>query len=172
MIEKALRLREAGHVNRCHVNRIVGNYDVAQHCYGMATLLYVLHPSPTKALYTAILLHDAHERYTGDVPSPVKRLNCGLHERFLEVAELVEVKLGIDTSLTLLTDEERQWLRTLDNLEFFLFCTDQVYGYSNAHMKRCLQTAEDWFKDNYSEMPTPCQEFVNNFEWRRTNEQI
>ena len=171
-IEKVLRLREAGFVRRCHTARIVGEYDVAQHSYGMMTLLYVLHPEPTKALYTAILLHDVHERFTGDIPAPIKHLNSGLYERFRDVAELVEVKIGIDKPLTFLTHEERQWVRTLDNLEFFLFCNDQIYGFGNDHMKRCLQTAEKWFKDNFSEMPIPCQEFVTNFKWMRTNEQI
>jgi len=173
MIEKVLRLREAGYVRRCHTARIVGeDYTVGQHSYNMAALLFVLHPKPTKALYEAILLHDSSERWLGDMPAPVKYLNSGLVERYKQVSERVEVKVGIDKPLTNLTKDEQKWLKALDQIEFFLFCNDQVNGFRNQHMARCLEYVEEWITDNFSKLPALCQGFMSDFEFRRTDERI
>lgn len=111
-------------------------YNVAQHSVYVAELLEEiltksLHDElPYDVRYAAVnivaignikevllkaLLHDAHEAYTGDIPSPVKRI-----PELRETIKLIEMKLdhAIRTKVDLpeLTDSERLIIKYCDRL--------------------------------------------------------
>jgi len=116
-------LLEAGRVRRLHTVPLIQHYDVAQHSWNMATLLLTLHPNPTLNLLRAVLLHDAHERWTGDVPAPIKWDDPTLASALHRLEEKAQTALGIKINLD---EGEQRWLRALDILELYLFCTDEM----------------------------------------------
>ncbi|QDP61583.1 MAG: hypothetical protein Tp138OMZ00d2C19078261_44 [Prokaryotic dsDNA virus sp.] len=123
-VQRVKFAREAGAVRRLHIHRIIGEYDVGQHTYGALCLLRVLNPSAAARLIWAVLSHDKPERLTGDIPSPAKNEThwfCASH--YAEHENQILTDTGFDWDE--LTEEEEQWLKAVDALEFFLFCLDQ-----------------------------------------------
>lgn len=150
-IERVKFAREAGSVRRCHNQKIIGEYDVAQHVYGMICLLRVLHPSPSLQLVWACLSHDKPERWTGDIPRPAKQ--AGVVDR--EKLEQTELNILRDTGFEYSLDEEEElWLTGLDILELYLWTLDQLsLGNSNAQKMR--ERIEKWFSVNAHRIAEP-----------------
>ena len=71
--------------------------------------------APRNAILLKALLHDAHEAYTGDIPSPVKRIP-ELHSTF----KVIEARLdeAIRTKFTLVepTEHEKMFIKHCDKL--------------------------------------------------------
>ena len=114
-IHKVHFARRAGEVRRCHIHKIVGEYDIAQHTFGALCLLRVLNPEPSSALFWAVTLHDLPEFITGDIPSPSKRQAWFDNEKYKEHEKEILEKYGF--SWPYLTQEEEEWLNAVDSLE-------------------------------------------------------
>lgn len=117
---RLLAVREAGAVTRCHTTPHLGVHDVAQHSWGVAAIVAILHPNPSAELLKACLFHDVAERWTGDVPYPMKRY-AGDHDPAIE--EAIHDKLKLPWQLS--SPEDRLWLKAADLLDFYLWCVDQ-----------------------------------------------
>lgn len=166
-VTKVLRLREAGHVERCHTIPHHGSYPVGLHTFHMLAMLVVLHPDPHPLLFQAIIYHDVHERWTGDVPPVVRRLVPEFAASYDSACTKIEK--AADCPNVFLSSDGRMWIRALDRLEFFLWCHDQV-NLGNQHVAECMGEITRWLQDNRAEMPEPCRDFFDNFEWKRTDE--
>lgn len=169
LVEAVLRLREAGKVERCHTLPISGRhgYTVGQHCYDMLSLLVALHPDPRGALFKAVMYHDAHERWTGDIPGALKYLSKDLAHTMDEQKAKIDELLGFDVHMEFLTVEEKKWLKALDRIEFLLWCEDQVH-LGNDHVRGRLEAVQDQLKE--TPMPPECATFLERFKWRRTHD--
>lgn len=77
--------------------------------------LFHIDTDERKSLYLKALLHDAHEAYTGDIPSPIKRI-----PELTETLKLIEMRLdhAIRTRFELdeLTDSEKIIIKYADKL--------------------------------------------------------
>lgn len=122
-LTRLIAFREAGHVSRMHAGRILGTYDVAQHSYNALSLLLVLNPEASTTLIRAVLWHDVPERFTGDLPHPIKVREQVLRTALGKVDVEIELLLGIP--LGELDESERKWLSAVDSLEFFMWCCEQ-----------------------------------------------
>lgn len=154
-LERVKFAREAGAVRRCHTQMIVGSYDVAQHVFGMISLLRVLHPEPSVQLIWACHSHDVPERWTGDIPRPAKW--AGVVDR----DKLAEVELGIlrDTGFEYnLTQDEESWLLGLDILELYLWTLDQL-SLGNRNAQKMRDRIDRWFSRNAHRVPEALCEF-------------
>lgn len=110
---------EGGNVQRCHASFPHSRYNVAQHGYGVVSLLLLLNPNPSLALIKTALWHDVAERWTGDIPSPMKDLDLMVKERIdrIEVEMLKILELGGFE----LTEEEKYWVKGCDLLDLMLW---------------------------------------------------
>lgn len=88
---RAVRFTDLGiSLSRC--NRFIGHtahdvpYSVAQHSY-LAEQALPADASPGVRLLT--ILHDAHEAFIGDIPSPVKMALRAAHPRAIEAVKLL-----------------------------------------------------------------------------------
>lgn len=165
-IKKVLRLREAGKVERCHTLPIAGRhgYTVGQHVYDMLALLVVLHPSPSPQLFRAVVYHDAHERWTGDIPGALKYLTPELARYMDEQKGRIDKLVGYDVPLS---PEDAKWLKALDRIEFWLWCEDQV-ALGNKHVEGRLDAVIHQLHD--TPMPDSCRDFMIEFDWHRTGD--
>lgn len=111
-------LWQASRVRRFHTDPAALEQNLADHSWGVAFFLDRLHPNPSANLFRCAIRHDLAERWTGDLPSPVKWDNpdlvCVLTQ--IERAAVAE-HIGAIT----LTDEEHQWLKWCDLLELISF---------------------------------------------------
>jgi hypothetical protein len=115
-------------------NHLGVHYSVAEHCVHMvrrATQRGV----PANTL-KAILLHDASEAYTRDIPSPLKTL-LGDAWRNIEdrIMDVVHEKWGVDTS-----EIVQVMVKDLDT-EMYVHEDEFFYGTSDTHWLPC------WDKD-------------------------
>lgn len=130
---------ETGKVVRYHANPHLSVYGqtVADHAWGCAMLIHMLHPNPTKELLATALLHDAGERWAGDLPYPVKVIAPEMAERHSFVEKALAGQNGVPEYH--ITKRDAKWLKFVDRLEAFLF----------VKMRRPdLAMGEDWQDNN------------------------
>ncbi len=169
LIKKVRAVRESGNVERCHTTPHHGSYSVAEHSWGVATLLGILHPRPSRQLLLAGLWHDVPERWTGDIPAPMKWLAGDVFkEELTRITNTIELDLGIDQAHHL-SAEDYKWLKACDMLDYLLWSIDQIaLGNQNANEGRL--NAEYWFDNYKEEVPDIILEFVNYYRWCRTSD--
>lgn len=163
-IERVRVTREAGKVERCHTTPHIGSYTVGQHSFDAVSLLLILHPHPRPALIKALLWHDCHERFLGDVPSTAKGTQKSLGRAYEEAATLVDKRFRFIPDLT---TKEKEWLSAIDKLELWLWCLDQeVFG--NKHIDQMTERLSLWFSTNEKFIPNNVYDFFCNFKWERS----
>ena len=172
-IEKTINMvraiREGGDTERCHTTPHHGSYSVAEHSWGVATLLAILHPDPSRDLLLAGLWHDVHERWTGDIPGSIKwSFSDILIGGINKLENTIELGLGIDHVLNL-PSEELKWLKACDMLEFWLWSVDQIaLGNQNANESKL--NAEYWFSTHKDTVPNIILDFIVHYRWHRTSD--
>lgn len=135
----------------------------------MLLLLDVLYPcDPSYALVRAILYHDTHERWIGDMPGPVRKRFPYYGETKKQAAAEAEEILGLPGD-TLLTIDEKRWLKALDHLDFMLWCDDQI-AMGNLNPEPARAGTRRWFDNN--EVPKEVMSFILQYHWKRTSEDI
>lgn len=161
-----LSLRSSGLVSRWHTVPTLHRQNVAEHSGQAVSLLLMLHPSPSLSLIKAMLWHDTSERYCGDVPAPVRRMNKTFSDMYEHVEELfMESDHPVAHKATQeLTQSEREWLRAIDVLELILYCQDEVM-LGNGRFGVICARAEGYLKNSHS---TPV-EVLNFLDWFHTN---
>lgn len=167
---KIVRMREGGHVQRCHTFPHHGSYDVAQHSFHMLLLLEELHPDPSRALYSVILRHDLLERWTGDLPGGVKRRSPRLSRAMRETETTASECLGgVERLYGHTSAEDRAWVKALDQLEFVLWCDDQkALGASAIVDQNRSDTLALILAEEHT--PAPVREFLRAYHFRRARD--
>ena len=117
--------REGGFVKRCHARQMHREYLVGQHSFNVAGIIMTFCPSPSLALIKAALWHDVPERFTGDVPTPVKQLAPEIRDLLRLVERRVLTAVDEDFEDTL-TDKEKEWLKAADMVELWLWAREEV----------------------------------------------
>jgi len=165
MIEQIRKIREAGHVERCHTVPHIGSYNVAMHSWHAAMILVELWPEASRNLIMQVLWHDAAERWTGDIPATAKWQFPGLKEASDNAEKNCFHRLNFP--LVNLTEEEELWLHAVDGLELYLWCLDQE-AFGNQHIKTMKENIFDWVDDNTSQIPLPVLKIFQNYKWHRS----
>lgn len=149
LLERIVKLRTGGTVERCHGIVHQGSYSVATHTWGVLVLLYVLYPEDYARLSPAVLFHDVPEAWVGDIPASTKKYapavksECDRMER--EIFAWLEVPADCN-----LASEDKAKVKACDTLELYIWAAEQVYG-GNRHAA-CLMRELDAF---YETMPLP-----------------
>ena len=112
---------QTGQVRRYHANPKMApvGQTTADHSWGVAALILVLHPSASTALLTAAIFHDSGERWCGDLPHPFKKAYPDHAEAHRELERVTAEHNEVPQPD--LTDEEKLWLKLGDRLESQLF---------------------------------------------------
>lgn len=160
-------VREAGTITRCHTVPHHGTYTNAEHTCQAMNLLFLLYPgAPSANLVKALLWHDTAERWTGDMPGPMKYVDRRLSDLVDVIEETCFKAMGISTNIT---EAEACWLRAVDKIELWLWAHDQTaMGNTNAEEIKC--TLWSVFISGRLQLPEECLEFVKEFRWSRLSD--
>jgi len=151
-------IREGGFVKRCHTKFMHREYTVGQHSFNMLALLMVFHPNPSTNLIKAVVLHDVPERWTGDLPTPVKYLAPGMKAEIntFEKAILKQIHPEIE-----LTAEETFWLKSVDMVELWQWCQEeQALGNTSVKAMKDECLAIIWRLDSDGVLPPELAGYV------------
>lgn len=165
-IERVLVAREAGNVRRCHVVPHHGEYTVGKHSYDAVSMLLVMHPDPSIHLIKALLWHDGAERWVGDMPAPAKLYNEELGQAYAQAEWFAMRAWELYDAFEFLTEDDLLWLRTIDSLELWAWCQDQL-ALGNQHIREFIRNLEEYFEHESTLMPEPCWRFYKEFKWTR-----
>lgn len=163
VITQVKATRESGQVERFHALPNVPKYTVAEHCYGVVSLLLLLHPNPSLNLIRACQFHDLPERWLGDLPAPAKwdypelALAYGYAER--DVFNQLEL-----SDVIALDGEELIWLKVLDVLELFQWSAELLEA-GHKTLAPCAAACMERL-DGIS-MPDELAEYWANYKQRR-----
>jgi 5'-deoxynucleotidase YfbR-like HD superfamily hydrolase len=121
-------LRQAGHIKRLHTVQTVGAHTLQRHVYGAQILALGLlracpRANPANVLET-LLLHDAPEVYTGDIPAPVKRAHPIL-QAALDNMERDWYGMN-DIVMPALTELEANIVKSADYLDLGWACIEEA----------------------------------------------
>lgn len=123
-LEKVRLARRAGRVNRYHGQYLSRPENVAEHTFGVLSILAIMTNGQIgHDLMLNALFHDGGEYISGDIPSPVKGAIPGLRA----AANAME-KVGTDATigqLPELTEWEYKLLKVADNLDGLMKCTEE-----------------------------------------------
>lgn len=106
----------SGKVRRWHTHPLLSQTQ-ADHSWGVAMILLLLHPHPSADLLKEALMHDMHELVTGDVPSQCKSASY----RTLEEGQKSLFRERNGLPVVNLSEEDAAWLKMADVLEAQLF---------------------------------------------------
>jgi hypothetical protein len=111
----------AGMVKRWHTHSYtIRPQDVAQHSFGVATCISLLHPDPSARLLKAALHHDLPELKFGDMPRWAKRETPEITAMLARGEDALMDKYEFVNAITL-DNEEKQWLDGADLFDAWMF---------------------------------------------------
>lgn len=122
-----IELMSVGDVGRYHTlsDRLLRPQTTGQHAYNVALILmWMCGDSLSPALLKAGLLHDAGERWTGDMPGNVKA-EMGLTET-MDHAEALELSMKTELAMPALNEMDARLLRVADALEGCVYCRREL----------------------------------------------
>ena len=131
-----------GSVWRWHTYRAMAHVreTVADHSRHMVELHHQLFGKPSEDMEFAILVHDAHEAFLGDLPAPAKAVYRNLSVAYDKAAILIDVRNGWSVRLPIV-DVSR--LKFLDRLSAYLM----VQRHAPAELDRGeWQDAREWLE--------------------------
>lgn len=163
---KVLYAFAASQTKRWHAEaHVVRNQDVAQHSWGVAMWISILHPAPSANLLKAALHHDLGERLAGDMPFWAKKYNPEMAAMLARVEEQVLIKHGLQTTACL-SEDDRNWLKGSDMLDAWLFLLQNVIV-QNYYMQGRLNALTREIRDRWKIGKLPV-EIINVMEQVRT----
>lgn len=138
--EQVRAYREAGLVKRCHTHPIVGEYNVAMHCYGIACLIKLFEQGERRdRMIRYALSHDIEERWTGDIPYPAKMLNPYMTKEVNALENYIRQVVGVTDFLSA---EEAELFKVYDMLELWLWAGEQE-SMGNTYAQPIFHAAEN-----------------------------
>lgn len=134
----------SGKVNRMHTMPQLVRENVAEHTWGVLMLALRFFPMCRKEFLEALILHDAGEIATGDIPAHIKWSTPELEEICKEKESRHVEEMGY--RYPLLTDAENYLMTVFDKLDFCVSCLHEMrMGNLNAarYFNRSLGKADE-----------------------------
>lgn len=125
-------LYASGKVRRWHTHPSL-QQSVADHSWGVAVILSIINPEASKSLLIEALVHDCHELYSGDIPSPAKNSQLRQWEGQLES----DFRQRNNLPAPCLSEDDQRWLKLADLLEAKMFLA------MNDSRDRAVQAASE-----------------------------
>ena len=160
ILEGLMVFRNSGEVRRLHTIPTITKYDIASHVYNSLLVLHtVCHGGEERvdmqAMTKYLLIHDAPELKTGDIPAPVKWASSELNDIVTDMERDWYDEHGLEWMLGLGMDElEKRICKTVDMLELFLFCHREVLM-GNRLLEEVHERAFYISMDRVTELPEP-----------------
>jgi 5'-deoxynucleotidase len=135
---KIVEVWSAGRVKRYHIHHLNSPQSVADHTFGVAAIVSILWPYSSVELLRAAIFHDIAEKFTGDMPGPVKREYPELKKLMDDAERVVMLRMGlIKYHEDSLSPEDRKKLKAADYMEALLFCiAEETSG--NRHISYAI----------------------------------
>lgn len=168
-LDKIIAFRESGAVRRAHTFFHHGEYNVATHCYNAVNILLVLNPNASINLVKAVLWHDVAERWTGDLPAPVKWHSSELKKVLKGIEKEINDKLEISTVFENLDDDEKIWLHAVDSLELYFWSVEQI-NMGNNGVRNIIAILDVNFARSIDYLPAVVYEAYSNYIYKTTPE--
>jgi 5'-deoxynucleotidase YfbR-like HD superfamily hydrolase len=136
----------SGKVNRMHTMPQLVRENVAEHTWGVLMMCLRFYPQARKEFLAALILHDAGEIATGDIPAHIKWSTPELEDICHEKESHHVQEMGYDYPL--LTDAENKLMLVFDKLDFCVSCIHEMrMGNLNAarYFNRSLSKADETY---------------------------
>lgn len=120
-----MTIYESLDVRRWHREKIPAQ-TTCDHSGKMVLLCLALHPNPSAALLSALMLHDIEESFTGDIPPDTKAQFEGFAQFEQEAREEFFEYSGIPNPFVKLTEADKLWISYLDKLEVLAYIDSNI----------------------------------------------
>lgn len=168
LTDRVRAVREAAMVERCHTLPHLRSYSNGAHTYGVCVLLRLLWPDEPHLVDFA-LFHDTPERWTGDVPSPVIRLQAGLRGVLAQEDFRISTRLALPCEHNL-SGHDFDRFKACDRLELWLWTWEEE-ALGNRMILGARAELDKLFDGDVT--PPEVKDLVNQFRsegWRRLPE--
>ena len=149
-------LLSGGKVHRYHQDG--QPQPISEHTWRVLVLLIHFWPLASRSMILVALYHDVAERYTGDIPSPVKRHSPQVAEAVKEMERDFHDHLHIPTASEL-TVEDQARISCADYLELCITCKERHGRRARQIYERGVELVEEYAR----RLPSDEQAEVLNF---------
>lgn len=138
-IVEAHLYRDAADTLRYHTQRTLRSQTVGAHSFNMLMLIQLVAPDSRKEVLQAIMFHDLPEKFTGDMPAPIKRASPAL-KVLMDELEMDLAPLYRDFNLT---PEEHALVKWVDLMELAMFGLEEL-KMGNRYAEEVAQNGIQW----------------------------
>lgn len=142
-------LRRAGQLKRLHTLRTVEAHTLARHVYGSLVVALDLlgrnEDCRMDHVMPALLVHDAAEVYTGDVPAPVKRASPMLDAALRKLEQQFMNDHGLNITLS---EREGLLCKACDIIDLGWACVEEAYlGNRSDDLQAVLENVLSYLRE-------------------------
>lgn len=140
-IVQAQLYRDAADTLRYHTQRTLRSQTVGQHSFNMLMLIDLIAPDSRKEVLQAVLFHDLPEKFTGDMPAPIKRASPALKVLMDQLeTDLAPLYREFD-----LTPEEHALVKWVDLMELAMFGLEEL-SMGNRYAEEVASNGLQWLQ--------------------------
>jgi 5'-deoxynucleotidase YfbR-like HD superfamily hydrolase len=145
-------LFDGGAVARFHTMPTLKENSVAAHSHGVAVFCMLMSDDASANMLKAALVHDLAEQYTGDVPSPSKRL-LDIRSKLNEAENRLLGTVGLCYEGEL-SPEEARILKLADCADGMMFCArERMLGNRSKMLKQAYKNYGTYVHTLMTDMP-------------------
>lgn len=143
-MKRLLHMLKAGKVVRYHtIPNPIRHQSVAEHVYNIHHLVHwMLDGVVNDNVMQLIMMHDAEEYHTGDVPHPAKQRNSELREHLNQLEREVFSDLGVKLRFTA---DEYRLVKWADMCEMGIYASHHLYL---SEYRLVLRNVSIWLQNN------------------------
>jgi len=137
-------IRGGMNVKRFHTTNRAQEETVGHHSANVCAILLRLHPTCSRDLLVAALMHDVAEVYTGDVPAPFKWENA-IAKQALDIGEDTYISKH-DIPNPVLDANDETLLKVADMMDLILSSLEEL-GRGNMYAKQLVTNGSMYIAD-------------------------
>jgi 5'-deoxynucleotidase YfbR-like HD superfamily hydrolase len=150
----------AGQTRRWHTrDHVIRTETIAAHSWNTTMWILLLHPSPSKNLIFASMVHDVPEHLTGDVPRWAKEESQWLRDLLENLEDKILAAKDLQCDLE---EDDAKWLKAVDLFDAWLFIRQNILAGNRLMMDAWQRSTKA-----LNEMPLPPElaEVYEDIKW-------
>jgi hypothetical protein len=124
LVDRVMFCYNAGQTRRWHTrDHVIRTETIAAHSWNTTMWILLLHPSPSKNLIFASMVHDVPEHLTGDLPRWAKEESPTLANLLNVIEDEILEQQGLQCDLE---PDDAKWLKAVDLFDAWLFIRQNI----------------------------------------------
>jgi len=160
LVDRVMFCYSAGQTRRWHTrDHVIRTETIAAHSWNTTMWILLLHPSPSKNLIFASMVHDVPEHLTGDLPRWAKEGSPTLASLLEVIEDEILEHQGLQCDLE---PDDAKWLKAVDLFDAWLFIRQNILAGNRLMMDAWQRSSKAM---NEMALPPELAEVYDAIKW-------